>query len=206
VSRRGSRHTWHRTLSGLHRAQLSFAFATSRARAHPPPPPPTHTHTLTHHTHTHTHTTCAVPPLSAGWASSKGCSWAACWGVAASPACTRVGTAACCSLVPVHPYRVQDPIVPCLRLPPWLPLLGRSARCACVRGCRAGRWKGTMVAVKVVDTHLAQDQRIDLRSEPLLRCSRGNRLWSLCMAGFLYFGRRGAHPRRPTSLPGLRRC
>lgn len=34
----------------------------------------------------------------------------------------------------------------------------------------AGRWQGTMVAVKVVETHLAHDQRIDLRSEPLLRC------------------------------------
>ena len=34
---------------------------------------------------------------------------------------------------------------------------------------RAGRWKGTTVAVKVVETHLSQDQRLDLRSEPLLR-------------------------------------
>ena len=34
----------------------------------------------------------------------------------------------------------------------------------------AGRWKGTMVAVKVVETHVGEDQCYDLHNEPLLRC------------------------------------
>ena len=33
----------------------------------------------------------------------------------------------------------------------------------------AGRWKGTMVAVKVVETHVGPEQQYDLRNEPLLR-------------------------------------